>query len=283
MKGPFAAKLEHLRGDNVHGATTLTRVAAELFAEALAAGSTPEEMRALAKEAVRSHPTMAPIYRLAVSMLRALERGESGDDVALICLRFVDEMEEASHVSVTKALARYEGYGRVVTISASSLVEAFVAQAVPARVLCCESRPVCEGRELASRLGKRGLAVTLTVDALLPSLLEEGDLLLLGADGIGAFGLVHKAGTWPLVLAARERGVRVAVLASTQKFWPLAHPKPVESPKEPGEVAEGPFEVLNLYFDTTPLDAGYDIVTEAGVWGPREALAYMQTLEPIRL
>ena len=115
--------------------------------------------------------------------------------------------------------------GRVVTISCSSTVQAILEDWPPVDVLVGEGRPGLEGRALAAGLAAAGRRVTLCTDASLPALLEEGDLILSGADAVEADGtLVNKVGTLALALSGEHLGIPVfaafVVLCGSLALWP---------------------------------------------------------------
>ncbi|KAI0155236.1 hypothetical protein GGR57DRAFT_92610 [Xylariaceae sp. FL1272] len=86
-----------------------------------------------------------------------------------------------------------------------------------------ESRPLCEGVTLASKLAANGDAPRITIysDAAVARAAQGVDLVLLGADRISSQGDVsNKVGSLPAVLAARHVApkARVVVLSDTDKI-----------------------------------------------------------------
>jgi methylthioribose-1-phosphate isomerase len=121
-----------------------------------------------------------------------------------------------------------------------------------------------EGRMLVERYVPRGVEVTLVVDAALAGLVREGDVVLVGADGVQADGrLVNKTGTLGLALAARRAGVPLYAACETFK---LSHRRriPLEE-KDPREVWPARARVVNIYFERVPPDLVTGFVTERGV------------------
>jgi len=140
-------------------------------------------------------------------------------------------------------------------------------------VLCTESRPQYEGRALADRLTQAGVETRLVVDALAPSMMGGIEVVLVGADSLSTAGLINKVGTYLLALAASAHGVPFYALCGTEKFLPLDYTLPEESPKDSREVwPHHPqrVEVVNRYFDLTPLEYLTGIVTEEGMLSPNE-------------
>jgi len=101
---------------------------------------------------------------------------------------------------------------------------------------------------------------------------------LFGADRITPEVLVNKIGTRLIALAARECGIRVIALCDTSKFttakftavWPAASEadrgRDQLWPDAPPHV-----EIVNPYFEPTPINYFTGIVTEDGWLAPREA------------
>jgi translation initiation factor 2B subunit (eIF-2B alpha/beta/delta family) len=112
---------------------------------------------------------------------------------------------------------------RVMTTSYSSTVlVALAAAAADGRlgaVVCCESRPLCEGVALARALAAAGARdVTVITDAQAAAFLGSVDLVLLGADALSEAGAVNKVGSRLIALAAREEGVPVYACCDSGKI-----------------------------------------------------------------
>jgi translation initiation factor 2B subunit (eIF-2B alpha/beta/delta family) len=268
--------VEEIARDNRQGATALTRLAAEAFARAAREGMKREELRPAAVALAEKRPMMSSIFDFSNRLLFFLDDGPDGEATAAFCLEYLRKMEEDAERVVNGAAALLAEKKSVFTHSFSSLVFHALLRVHErgegVRVYCSESRPANEGVELAGRLCEAGVEVTLATDAAAGMLIERAEAVLVGADGIGTFGLVHKAGTRPLLLAAKEDGTPVWSLAPLSKFWPAARAIPSEPLKPADEVAPpGCYEVYNRYFDTTPLRLLKGFITEKGVLKAEEA------------
>ncbi|HSH74263.1 MAG TPA: hypothetical protein VLA09_01050 [Longimicrobiales bacterium] len=178
---------------------------------------------------------------------------------------------------------------RVATISSSSTVrEALFARgpATAPTVVCFESRPMLEGRALASALAAKGIDVTVAVDAAASSLVPTCDLVLLGADSVGDRGFVNKIGSASLAVAAARAGVPVYVLADESKLLPRGFPQRVDDDR-PGEEVWSPeagVRIWNRYFELVPLEDVTGVVTESGLLSMtaladvRSRMAFPETL-----
>lgn len=153
-------------------------------------------------------------------------------------------------------------------------------------ILCTESRPIYEGRQLAKQLTHQGIDVTLVTDAAVAHFMNQVDLAMVGADSISSKGLVNKMGTHALALAANARGVPFYALCGTQKLLPSDYPHMENELKDPREVWEDPpggVTVLNYYFDLTPLEFVSAVVTEKGLLGRADVLKMLSQLQTHKL
>lgn len=197
---------------------------------------------------------------------------------------------------------------KVLTLSSSSTIVSCLSQAATAldgividlRIL--ESRPLCEGVTLASKLlseanpKKQGIEITLYSDASAALASEDVELVLLGADRISAAGDVsNKTGSLPAVLSAKHvsPGARVVALSDVDK---VASPgEASEHMVEDNDAAElargwrsinvkmandvlgeaisrddgnsaGKVKVKNVYFEWVPARFVDAYVTDEGIW-----------------
>lgn len=157
------------------------------------------------------------------------------------------------------------------------------------RVRVGEGRPGREGADLARDLAEGGvpevrLAPDLVLAAELAGTISAAAgpaLLLLGADAVGPEEWLNKVGSGALVLAARQRGVPVWVVAETGKVVPSILFRHLESPVLEGRAVEDPAgEPLSEppselqpepppLFERLPLRWVDRLLTEEGVWTPR--------------
>jgi methylthioribose-1-phosphate isomerase len=151
-------------------------------------------------------------------------------------------------------------------------------------VVADETRPLLQGSRLTAwELTRAGVPVTVITDNMAASRLRRGDVtcVLVGADRIAANGdVANKIGTYGLALAARAHGVPFYVAAPTSTVDP-ATPDGAHIPIEERAAAEvagwrghpaAPAEarVWNPAFDVTPADLVTAIITDRGVFAPRD-------------
>ncbi|MRJ02683.1 MAG: hypothetical protein GXO19_03785 [Epsilonproteobacteria bacterium] len=235
-------RLEEIKRDNSHGATYLTRKLIEVALEA-------DNIQRFLSLAWGTQPYMASIYNFLVDLHKALQEGE---DRKSFCQRWWEEFEREHQKVVESAVALIADRSLLVHSFSSALLEAILRSRV-SRVMVTESRPKREGVELAKRLWEEGISVELIIDGAAPFFVQEVELVLFGADGVGSFGLIHKVGSYPIALAAREKRVKVGALAHPKKFFPKGFRLPKQPLRDPNEICRCRVPRRNIYFDITPL------------------------------
>ena len=262
------SQIDEIRRDRASGAATLTLRAARLLIGC--AENMPEEVPAIARALMAAQPAMGPVCNLA---WRAL----SSPNVTGACHGFLEWMEQnAARVAETAAGLIKDGM-TVMTHSFSSTVLAAFREASRRgrrfKVICPESRPVCEGLAMAASLGMAGIDVSLIADAACYRLLPEVGCVWVGADAISPRGVFNKTGTALLALAARELKVPFYVLCASDKILPHSYDPPPETPKHSVDLLERELPhvtALHYHFDVTPLDFVTGVVTEDRILTPSE-------------
>ncbi len=287
-------QIEAIAQDRLSGARKLAQEGSQALLS-LAEGSGAanlevfkEEVKAVGRALISAQPSMAPLVNLANEALFSMEGASSLEEargkVGAASIEYSRALERSGTRIARQALPLI-GQGPIMTHSFSSTVlEALLLAKREGRifeVICTESRPQGEGRLLAERLNQEGISVKLVVDGLAPATVRGVRTVLVGADALSSEGLVNKAGTYALALAARSQKIPFYALCGREKFLPTGYELPGEKPREPQEVwphhPEG-VEVLNLYFDLTPLHHLSGVVSEEGVWVPSKVLARLKRL-----
>lgn len=144
------------------------------------------------------------------------------------------------------------------------------------RVVCTETRPLYQGHTTASELTEAGIPTTLIVDSASRTVMNDCDLVMLGADAITSDGnMVNKIGTSVICLVAHEARTPVSVATQTMKFDPITLAgewEPIEE-RAVKEVWAKPPKGLHLFnpaFDVTPAHLIDFLITEEGVINPFE-------------
>ncbi len=162
------------------------------------------------------------------------------------------------------------------SLAAISVISAAHKSGKKIKVIATESRPRFQGITTIGMLDKLGIETELIVDSAARSVMNEVDLVVVGADVITANGtLVNKIGTAQIALAAREARTSFMVAAETYKFSPrtiLGELVTIEE-RNPQEVLAGiaqykHVKVRNPAFDVTPHQYIDLICTEVGAIPP---------------
>ncbi|MFQ6093059.1 MAG: hypothetical protein ACE5OR_10325 [bacterium] len=128
-----------------------------------------------------------------------------------------------------------------------------------------ESRPMCEGRLLAQDLGSVDISRILIVDGAISTLIDQVDMVLVGADRVSEKWVINKIGTRGLAIMAKESVVPIYCVCETSKFLP-SDLLPFTQKEKPGEevwerITEN-VRVRNFYFEEIPLDSFTGFITD---------------------
>jgi translation initiation factor 2B subunit (eIF-2B alpha/beta/delta family) len=273
--------IETVGQDRTHGAAWLARQAANVMARAAreVPARTPDEMISALREVARAlaaaQPSMAAVSNAVGAVLLAAATGPSPGNVGTVRRAAVAEARRivAGWEGNVRRIARHAQtivpQGPILTHSHSATVAAVLERLARrgAPVIVTESNPLGEGRTTARLLADRGLSVRLIADAQAGAFVSQMAAVLVGADAVFADGtVVNKVGTLALALLARERRVPFFVASESLKVAPGRW-------QEAGEtlsVELSPEEPPAVYFDATPPRLITALITEDGVFSPRQ-------------
>ncbi|MEW6207343.1 MAG: hypothetical protein AB1631_03185 [Acidobacteriota bacterium] len=264
MRLDIAAAIEEIARDRHAGAAEILRRAAQIFS--LAGES--DEMIDVCCALIRAQPAMAPLANLASAVAQSTRAEETAR-------WFIEKAELDIRDASLHAAGLIKENSRVLTHSRSSTVlrafSAAISDGRKFRVIATESRPLFEGRRLASELADRGAAVTLIADAAAALFMDQIDFVLVGADRVTPHRLVNKIGTRMIALAATERSVPVYALADATKFIDFSADEAARDLNELWTDAPAGVEIANRYFEPVPLNLFTRIITEEGALEIEEA------------
>ena len=288
--------LEEIRGDNVSGASELSRTAASVFvlfasdSEAKSGEEYFSDLLKLGIELISAQPHMASIFNLVNSILYSVEEllpTLSLNELTEFTRQKAEEFTGNSLNSI-QLIARYgeklvEEGSKVLTHSASGSILAILKKAKEEgksfEVMVCESRPMLEGRLLARFLGNTKIPVTLITDAAMGAFSKEADILLVGADSVSETVFVNKIGTFCLCLLSREHGVPLYVACERSKFISSAWRLSAFPSGAPEEVLDSELlnvRVKNPYFEELPLSFCQQLITNEGFFSPSKIPHYIR-------
>jgi len=147
-------------------------------------------------------------------------------------------------------------------------------------VYCAESRPKNEGTQLAQSLAKENSHIYLMTDATLFSKINDIKAVLMGADAITQEGISNKIGSYPLAILCQHHNIDIYCLTTSYKLLPSDYKLPDENQKKASDLITERTEninVINYYFDTTPLSLVTGIITEQGYFKPNEIIRQIKT------
>ena len=268
--------------DSSSGASQLTLKAANAYLKLLEGKPSLRAVRRLTKLLTSARPSMPSIanmaYRIQSLTSEYVSKGIELEEALSEAVRVaVSEYKESLRKVLRNAQEVLGRYDSVLTHSYSSTVAAAVEGNDRLRVYVTESRPGYEGRRLAERLARRGLRVTLIVDAAASYVLEREpvDAVVIGCDAILDDGsIANKIGSKMIALAAKQFEIPLNVITDLWKaaihgFSPELHP--------PEEVYEGVerISILNPYFEIVPSSLISLFVSEE-VADPRNFLNHLK-------
>jgi translation initiation factor 2B subunit (eIF-2B alpha/beta/delta family) len=289
--------LSEIAADHLSGARALARKGLGVLGVACTREAASREawldaLWDVGRRLVAAQPSMAPFLNMVNEALLAADTGETLAASRKAALSRLDDIrrawEETAAAAARHAVRLIPDGARVLTHSFSSLVEECLLlchrEGRISEVTCTESRPMREGVALARELAAAGIKVTLVADALAPAeLSRRADAVVVGADAVRADGLVNKAGTFAIALAARHVRKPMYALCGSEKLVPKAcsHLLSIDEMRPPDELlAESiaGIAMRNVPFDLTPLEALSAIVTEDGPLSPEEVLSRIEAL-----
>jgi translation initiation factor 2B subunit (eIF-2B alpha/beta/delta family) len=272
--------IESISRDRTHGAGWLARDAANVLTHSLEecpAQTTAEllsHLREVARALAQAQPSMAAVSNaVGAVVLAAGEKAPGGlpamRRAALARARqIIDSWDKATHRIVHRA-ERVLPPGAIMTHSYSAttfaVLERLASKGSP--IIVTESAPLNEGRTTARLLARLSVAVTLISDAQAAVFMPQAAAVLVGADTVFANGaVVNKVGTCALALLARNARIPFYVATETLKV----------APSRPGATQEALEErqpglaIPAVYFDLTPPRLVTALITEEGVFAPKE-------------
>jgi len=289
--------IETIGKDRTHGAGWLARDAASVLTHSLedcpaqTAAEFLSYLREVASALARAQPSMAAVSNaVGAVVLAASEKASSGlpamrRAAAAQARQIVDSWDRASRRIVRHA-ERTLPRGAIMTHSYSAttfaVLERLASKGSP--FIVTESAPLNEGRTTARLLARLGVPVTLISDAQAAAFMPEVEAVLVGADTVFANGaVVNKVGTCALALLARNARIPFYVTTETLKVAPGRPEAAQQAPerRQPGQA------IPAVYFDLTPARLVTALITEEGVFAPkdvrplaRRARQYRKALSP---
>lgn len=235
---PTATLLKDVQSDSQSGATEITQKAARCliaFSEEghPRAAVCREQLILLGQAIIDAHPMMSSLFNLVNRVFLESEAARRLESVETIqqavrgsAQRFLESTQTALASIARNGQKLLTPHITVMTHSSSSTVAGILREASlqgkSIRAIATESRPFCEGRELARNLGQQGIPTQVVLDAAAALYVRKADLVIVGVDRIAEDSFLNKAGTLALAMSARQEKVPFYVACETNKFLPVA-------------------------------------------------------------
>jgi ribose 1,5-bisphosphate isomerase len=153
-------------------------------------------------------------------------------------------------------------------------------------VVCTETRPAFQGRITAKEMLQLGVKTTFIVDSAARSLMNDVDVVVVGADAITSEGnVVNKIGSAAIAVLAHEARKPFYVVSELLKFDPATlygEYEKIEERSRDEIWKEAPPElnVRNPAFDVTSRDLIHGIICEEGLVSPQSVAEVMHRAYP---
>ena len=222
-----------IRSMQIRGAGRIATAAAESlrdFSQAVEAQRLEDfniQMEKAADILLKTRPTAVSLSN-AIRMVmkyRADDLAFARSAVVLNANRFIESSEKALERIGQIGSRRIRDGDTLLThcnsLAAISVISTAHKSGKKIKVIATESRPRFQGITTIGMLDQLGIETELIVDSAVRSVMNEVDLVVVGADVITANGsLVNKIGTAQIALSAHEARTNFLVAAETYKFSP---------------------------------------------------------------
>lgn len=248
-----------------------------------------EDLGKVAEEIKAARPTAVNLFWAVDRVLEAKSAGTSALDEAL---KMYDEdiktnqaigKNGAEVIDDGDTILTHCNAGALACVdygTALGVIRAAVDEGKKIKVVCDETRPVCQGARLSVfEMQEEGIPVKLIVDSAAGRLMQAGKInkVVIGADRVARGGVANKIGSLMVALAAKRFGVPFYVAAPKSTFDDQISIFDVEiEERDPNEVlyygkcrvAPEGTEVENPAFDIVPSDLITGLITEDGILEP---------------
>jgi translation initiation factor 2B subunit (eIF-2B alpha/beta/delta family) len=276
--------LDDIAADSLSGAAVIYTVAIEYFRAVLNdnSKSSPHELIDILRESgralIHAQSEMAPLYNLVAAIISTVETvaddSQIPDNIASLLDRLAEEHRSSTRNLAEKGVRYVSEQSTILTISFSSAFHDLVVHH-PARstltVIIPESRPMCEGEQLAKALGSNGVNTVLIADFAVGNYIDRSDIFICGVDAVTESYLINKIGTALVSKAMRETGKRTIALFTEIKlirgdvfrYSPRFFPETeICAESIPG------CSIENSYFEKCPLGNFTHLISDKNVYTP---------------
>lgn len=287
----WRAEVEKIKEDSTHGSLYLGDEAlniSEKFIKKQLYNNRTELFQSFSKlvnALVRSKSLIAIIYTRThriLNFIEALPKEQRNIvNIKNLVLEEVKKIRKESEEK-QKAITRFGArlildQHTVLTHSTSKFVEDILLKAKKQhkhfRLICTESRPLMEGRQLAVRMAKAGIKTKLIPDGDIARAMKQTHFVLTGADRVTEVSFINKTGTYNLAVMAKELNMPFYIALSTDIILPKrTYPARFSSQHEEQifENKQSNLTVENYHLEEIPISYVHKIICESGVFEVKE-------------
>lgn len=247
-----------------------------------------EEMQTAAKTMIKYQSNMVLLRKTSYSIVAYFKRllKTSKDRKELFTalkskiettLEDVNNDIESIAANGAKIIANFN---KILTYSNSTVVQYLLHKADQQKrkfeVFCLKSDPPGEGVSFAEYLAKKGIKTSIIADTQAGVMMNEMNLVIVGADRLYEDGFVNKSGTLALCLLAKYYNIPVYLAAETSKILKESERSVKQSERSPQEIYDGDEEinVVNNYYEKIPINLIHKVICEEGVFETPEFLSW---------
>lgn len=244
-----------------------------------------EDLNKIARGIIKTYPNMVILRKNVTGVVYYLKRlvkaKKTSEEVKKSSLakikEIVKELEAKKKKIGESGTKLILNQSKILTISYSSHLLEIFKQAIKLKrkftVYCMESRPSLEGQIFAEELGALGISSHIITDAAAGQVMKEINMVLTGADRVFEEGFISKTGSLPLAVLTKTFKIPFYIAFETDKILQEYEQAVRFYPEDPSEVYPGKkknVNVINVYFDSVPLDYVSKIVCEDGIFSITE-------------
>ena len=288
--------IKEILDDNISGSFTITEKTLQMFSEYLDfaiktnidINEVFDEIHISSKQLVKHQPNMALlrkyIYTLVTSFKRLLNTDKKREEIIeTISDKVKSSLEnlvkdiEAISINGAKVITNFN---KILTYSNSTVVKSIFLKAIERNrkfeVYCVKSDPPNEGVSLAEELADLNIKSSLVSDSQAGTIMDDINVVLVGADRVYENGFVNKAGTLAICLLAKHFNIPIYLAVETAKILKESERLIKKVDMDTSEIYEGKKDitVFNSYYEKIPLNLVNKVISEEGVFETSEFLSW---------
>ena len=288
--------IKEILDDNTSGSFTITENTLQIFDEYVDYATKSnidinevfDEIHSSAKQLVKQQPNMALLRKYIYGLVTSFKRLLSSDKKRAEILDLLAEKIKSSQQNLIKDIETISSNGakvitnfnKILTYSNSTVVKSLFLRAIEMNrkfeVFCVKSDPPNEGVSLAEELVDLNIKTSLVADSQAGTIIDDMNLVLLGADRVYETGFVNKAGSLSICLLAAHFNIPVYLAVETSKILKESERLIKKVEKDTREIYSGEkdIEVFNSYYEKIPLNLVSKVISEEGVFETAEFLSW---------